>query len=281
MQSRWTAAHALAFGLIAAACNKENDVKPVEMDEKLKGQIEKVAGYRIFFGHQSVGDNMIAGIEDLKAKSGADLKVVAWKPGVSLPEAYFAHGYVGGNRSPQTKFDDFAKALDGELAGRIDVAFMKLCYVDIHKDTDIKALFDAYIKTVESVKLSHPEMTVVHVTTPLMVKEGWSRLKYYVKAAMGVENDNEKRNAFNAMMRERFKGEPVFDLEALQATRPDGRKEAFGKGNKNLALVRAYTYDGGHLNELGRQIVAKELIAFLAGLPAPNARPALTRETAR
>ena len=272
---------ALALSSMAAGCAKEETVAKVEADGELKAQLEKVGAYRVFFGHQSVGDNIMAGIEDLKAAAGgAGPEVVAWKPGAPLPETFFAHGYVGGNRSPASKFDDFAKAVDGELAGRVDVAFMKLCYVDIHKETDIKALFEAYAKTVETVKQRHPEVTVVHVTTPLMVKEGWSRLKYYVKAAMGVENDNEKRNAFNAMMRERFRGEPIFDLEAIQSTRPDGRKEAFGKGGKVLGLARAYTYDGGHLNELGRRLVARELVAFLAGLPAPKAAPATVRGTA-
>lgn len=278
MKAERKVALAIALGLIgmvAAGCGKEDAMAKVATagnDGMLKEKFEKIKDYRIFFGHQSVGDNIMAGIEDLKARTGAQgLNVVAWKPGASLPEGYLAHGYVGGNRSPQSKFDDFAKAVDGELAGRLDVAFMKLCYVDIHKETDIKSLFDAYAKTVEGIQRRHPDLTVVHVTTPLMVKEGWSKLKYYVKAVMGVENDNEKRNAFNAMMRERFKGEPIFDLEALEATRPDGRKETF-KGGKHLGLAHAWTYDGGHLNEPGRQMVAGELIAFLAALPSPKAR---------
>jgi hypothetical protein len=257
--------------LAATGCSKEDEVVSIEINDQLKSELERVSEYRIFFGHQSVGDNIVAGLEDIKTLAGGiGPKVVALEPGTPLPETFFAHGYVGGNRSPQTKFDDFEKAVDNQLAGHVDVAFMKLCYVDIHKDTDINALFESYAKTVKALKSKYPNLNLVHVTTPLMIKEGWSKMKYYVKAILGVENDNEKRNAFNVMIRERFQGEPIFDLEAIQSTRPDGRKETFGKDGKVLGLAHAYTYDGGHLNEMGRRLVAKELVVFLAGISIPS-----------
>jgi lysophospholipase L1-like esterase len=39
------------------------------------------------------------------------------------------------------------------------------------------------------------------------------------------------------------------------------------KGQDVPALVPDYTEDGGHLNTVGRQRVARALVAFLAGLP--------------
>lgn len=259
----------LAFaGFALIACGKGSDtMDKFQADPDLKAQIEKVKDYRIFFGHQSVGDNIVAGVEDLERLAGTDaIQVVKWTPGVELPPAFLAHGYVGGNRKPESKFSDFAKALDGELSGKVDLAFMKLCYVDIHKDTDIDGLFQSYVSTVEDLKKRHPGVVLVHVTTPLMVKEGWNKYKYLVKTMLMVENDNVKRNAFNTMLRQRFAQEPIFDLEAIESTHPDGKREAFGRGDKYLGLVRGYTYDGGHLNEYGRQLVARELIRFLAGL---------------
>jgi lysophospholipase L1-like esterase len=41
-------------------------------------------------------------------------------------------------------------------------------------------------------------------------------------------------------------------------------------GKVHYAMVPAYTTDGGHLNEVGRRIVARRLLVLLAGLAAPR-----------
>ena len=71
-------------------------------------------------------------------------------------------------------------------------------------------------------------------------------------------NDNIKRNAYNALLRETYQGkEPVFDIAAIEATTQDGQPVSFSlKGQTYYSLNPAYTPDGGHLNEVGRTKVA-------------------------
>jgi hypothetical protein len=60
----------------------------------------------------------------------------------------------------------------------------------------------------------------------------------------------------------------VFDLAAIESTRPDGGRETFEvEGRQVPALVPAYTDDGGHLNGPAAERVARQLVALLATVP--------------
>jgi len=59
----------------------------------------------------------------------------------------------------------------------------------------------------------------------------------------------------------------IFDLAKIESTFPDGRRASFTKDGKTYySMVPDYTYDGGHLNELGRKIAAEQLLFLLANL---------------
>jgi lysophospholipase L1-like esterase len=78
------------------------------------------------------------------------------------------------------------------------------------------------------------------------------------------EEDNMKRSIFNRMLKEKY-GSRVFDLAGVESTYPDGAKAEFSKNNGKFAyLIPAYSDDGGHLNKLGKQRIAEELIRFLS-----------------
>ena len=81
-------------------------------------------------------------------------------------------------------------------------------------------------------------------------------------------HDNIKRGQFNDMLRKQYDGkEPVFDLAKIESTLPDGRRVTFTKdGMTYYSMVPDYTYDSGHLNELGRKIAAEQLLLPLANL---------------
>lgn len=255
-----------ALGLLG--CEEERaDLPAFAVDATTLADLQTLSEQRVFFGHHSVGANIMKGVEELERKSGsAILKIAHVEAGASLPAASFLEGPVGANRDPRSKFDAFARLLDGELAGKVDVALMKLCYVDVDRNTDVDRVFGDYVSMIEGLKARHPDVTFVHVTTPLMVKEGWSRAKYLVKTVLGVENDNIKRNAYNAKLRARFRGEPIFDLEAVESTRPDGSRETFDDG-AHFALVPEYSVMRAYLNEEGRLRVARELVRVLARAP--------------
>ena len=60
---------------------------------------------------------------------------------------------------------------------------------------------------------------------------------------------------------------PIFDLAKIESTYPDGKMLMYKGGNNVFpAMIPGYTYDGGHLSESGRRVVAEQLLIFLANL---------------
>jgi hypothetical protein len=224
---------------------------------------------KIYFGHQSVGNNILDGIRDvMKDHPQIALHITESPAKADLKSPVFAHSMVGKNSDPKSKIDEFSRNLRAGMGDEADIAFLKLCFVDILPQTDIVKVFEYYKHTMEEIKNKFPKTTFIHFTVPLTTKQIW--LKEFVKGLIGKMNfyDNVKRNEFNAMLRHAYVGmEPFFDLAKLESTFPDGSQSTFTKdGNIYAALVPDYTNDGGHLNEKGRRIVAEHLLVYLAQL---------------
>jgi hypothetical protein len=231
-----------------------------------------LAAKRVYFGHQSIGGNIMEGVGDLvRAEPRLGLRVQGVE---GLPDSggVFAHGTVGRNGEPGLKTDDFARRLEGPLRGRVDVAFHKYCYADILEDTDVAAVFEHYRRTMARLHAEFPGVVFVHVTTPLVRVQSGPRaaLKRLLGRSPGRYGGDFARERFNDLMRDAYRGrEPLFDLAAVESTRPDGSREAIRVGSRSgFALVPAYTSDNAHLNEAGRRRVAEALLVFLARLPA-------------
>ncbi len=101
-------------------------------------QIRKLESLRVFFGHKSVGENILGGVRE---RIGADPRL---KMNVVKLTDYPANGLpglvedeVGENGSPDSKNRAFALELDRGLAKTIDIAMFKYCYVDITASTDV------------------------------------------------------------------------------------------------------------------------------------------------
>ncbi len=233
-----------------------------------------LAGKRIFFGHQSVGGNILQGVTDLAGRDGVPPLTVA-ELGAARPGPGLVHAQVGRNGAPESKMDHFLQLLDASADAPPDVAFMKLCYVDISESTDVEALFAHYRGMADAVRARHPGVTLVHVTTPLQGPPAGLRqsLRQFVKGLTGRGGTGPARNArreqYNDLMRRAYGGrEPLFDLAAVESERPGGRRATMKHDGRAVPrLAGEYTYDGGHLNAEGRRHVAGRLLAFLAGLP--------------
>jgi hypothetical protein len=246
-----------------------------------------LAERRIWFGHQSVGGNIMEGVAEVAAAEAGAVRVIAAPAGGGATDmkrgaggrGWFAHAAIGSNRDPRGKTDAFARRMDALVAAGVEVAFHKYCYADIEAPTDVEALFRHYRTTMDRLRARHPGVTFVHVTTPLQTaRPTWRAVvKRWLGRAHDRFSDNAARERFNDLMRAAYGGrEPVFDLAAIQSTRPDGTRETMtSAGRRTYALVPAYASDGSHLNERGRRRVAAELLAFLARLPqAPEPRAA-------
>jgi hypothetical protein len=262
----------LLVGLLAAAVVASPLPAGAGGDARLRADLEALTRRSVFFGHQSVGVNILDGVRDLAVQEGVPLRIVEVQGAVGVGAGTFAHAPMAANGDPLLKLRSF----DGALASGpvVDVAFLKFCFVDVVETTDVRALFSRYQESIRALQARHPRTTFVHLTVPLTAVR--SGLKAWVKRLIGRDRsreENARRDEFNALMRGAYQGkEPLFDLARIEATGADGQVETHAWGERRVpALVGAYTDDGGHLNEPGRRRVARELVGFLAALPVKAA----------
>jgi len=232
-------------------------------------ELTKLSQESIFFGHQSVGFNILEGVADfLRDFPGSQLDIEESTNIGAVGGLY--HSRIGQNGDPFSKISEFARLIEGGVGNRAQVAFMKLCYVDFKPDTDAAAVFQKYRETMNKLQTSYPKTRFFHVTAPLRTRE--SGPKTLAKGILGRTRrgyeDNVVRERFNQLLRREYEGQGiVFDLARLESTLPDGRRLEFQrKGETAYSLAPEYTTDGGHLNEVGRRYVASELLSFLSSL---------------
>jgi len=235
---------------------------------------ENLSQKKIYFGHQSVGNNILAGIEDLmKENPKLKLNIVKTSEQANFNVSIFAHSAIGKNEDPQSKINEFVSFMANGIGGKADIASLKFCFVDVYSTTNIQKLFTEYKKNMSQLKEEYPETTLVHFTVPLLRKTK-PTLKTWVKNILGKKDaffdnaHNIARNNFNELLRKEYNGnEPLFDIAQVESTYTDGTRETFSQDGKTYySMVPEYTDDGGHLNELGRKKVAVQLLIILANL---------------
>ena len=215
-------------------------------------QWDNLSKKRIFFGHQSVGGNIVMGIADV-LDSNKDIKLVILesdKP-ENLKPGTFEHALIGQNEQPLSKIEAFSELIKSGTGKNSDIAFFKFCYIDINKSTDVKSLFNTYQQKMSELKAAYPGVTFIHVTVPFRLPD--KNIKYWMKKAIGIEptkKNNIQRNRYNDLLRSAYEGkEPVFDLARLEAVSPEKNLCFFDdKGTRIMILCPEYTDDGGHLN---------------------------------
>ena len=237
------------------------------IDSMLVDDLHHVAAQRIFFGHQSVGGNLLDGVAQLAAKAGVFIKVQESSTAKEVGPGVMGHIRIGENGNPTGKLDAFNLAL-GKVPTGLHIAVLKFCYIDFTPATDVKALFSSYRNTVESIRARNPGLTVVHVTVPLTnIQRG---PKAFIKILLGQAPygvlENLRRKEYNTLVRQVYSGhEPIFDLARFESTNPDGARTMTKWKNVTVPFISStYTSDGCHLNELGRLGAARELISVLA-----------------
>jgi len=241
-------------------------------DAGLRSDLLRLSHRRIFFGHQSVGMNLLDGVREIAGRyPDVPFRVIEAPAGAELPEGSLAHAYMTENGKPGLKLENFDRALSSGIGSVVDVAFVKFCYIDFSSMTDVPRLFARYQATLSELRARYPRIVFVHVTAPLTTVQGGPKaaLKRLLGRVPAGVAENAKREEFNELLRRTYQGkEPVFDLARLESTEPDGRRELHEwNGGKVPALLAANSDDGGHLNDKARLRFARELIALLAALP--------------
>jgi hypothetical protein len=197
----------------------------------------KVKAAKVFFGHQSVGWNTLEGVESL---GGFTVDEISGASSYGTPK--IGHAYLDSNTQPLDKMQNF-DVMMGRIGSTVQVAGMKLCWIDFESGTNVTNLQNTYKATITKVKAAYPNVHLFHVTTPVKTDEA---------------SLNAMRLQYGDWLKNTYKNEAiVLDLAAVQSTQPNGAACTSG-GTRNMCA--AYASDEGHLNATGQARAAK---AFL------------------
>jgi hypothetical protein len=256
--------------ILLGGCKEKSMVIPIQMERDLSTiqdkNINALKSKKIFFGHASVGYNIVNGMEDVKAanKRFVEINIRELKGSDEVVAAGIYHSVNGENGFPKSKIDGFKNVLrERGFGSRLDIGFFKFCYVDFDRDSNVNEIFDYYSKSIDELKKEFPKLKILHVTTPLYA-HAWG-VKGFIKSLIKGDVSNIKRNEFNKLMISKYRDiDPIYDLAKIESTLPDGSKVTFKyKGGEYFSLAKQYPSDGGDLNELGRYLGAKGLFIGL------------------
>lgn len=262
--------------LVCCGCDTTNDMGRGEValesietvsENEIKRIAGKIEGKKILFGHMSVGDNMLDGLRMYMAPLGITTQKTEIDGQPLDKEADIIHFYIGKNTQPKDKVDDFVKLIEKKaLHSPIDFAVMKFCYADFRPDTDPRVIYDYYLEAIVSLKKKYPQISFFHMTVPLTITT--NTIKDRIKRLIGKEpwsdGCNRVRTAYNSILLNEVDKSMVFDIARIESTWPNGKREKTEKENhKWYSMVPLFTNDGGHLNDVGKKVVASEFIVFL------------------
>ena len=233
-----------------------------------------LAEKKIFFGHQSVGFNIIDGLKDvMKEHDYITLNIVETNDPANFDQPIFAHARVGHNLDPTSKINAFRDIMDNGVGNKADIAFFKFCYVDVMRDSEPKQIFNQYTGAMNELSRRYSQTTFLHVTVPVrsVSRSAKKVAKSFIKKLIGrpgVFEDNVKRWEYNALLNDAYgKQQKFFDLALTETVSLNGFRAYMKKGDQKVfIMLPQYTTDGGHLNEEGRKIVAEQLLIVLAEL---------------
>lgn len=248
--------------VLTTSCDKSEEIFDMDLDAMItKEKLSSLPGKRVYFGHQSVGSNIIEGVENtiIKNEELNFIKILTFDEYLQLDSAdtdscfYLIHSNIGRNTYPKLKLTEFRKKVDS--LQNIDAAFMKFCYVDITRETDVDSLYDNYSITMSTLKTKYPEIKFLYFTAPLTSKEN-PVIVLLKKILRRPDDMNKNRNRYNNLIRQ-TENINLFDLAFLES---HDEMKTLMKGNKEFLLKKYSTEDGGHLNSMGSEIIGKQLL---------------------
>jgi lysophospholipase L1-like esterase len=223
-----------------------------------KADVEAAARQRVLFAHQSVGANILDGVRKLADENNVKLTITESRSDQGKTPAIFQF-MVGQNGDPLGKIKDFVST--SSSFPDIDVALMKICYVDLNKSSDATAVAKTYADAIKTLQRARPSTRFIAVTSPLTAVPSGAKawVKSLIKGSSPELADNEKRKEFNDYLRKEFDKDHLFDLAALEA------EKAVADDGKEIEVMRSsLTSDGGHLNAAGQRLVGAAFIKLLA-----------------
>jgi hypothetical protein len=255
--------------IVTTSCQNDNSRKMVDINSITKIQWDTLATKRIYFGHQSVGFNIMDGVKaHLENLDGVRLNVLENDNPSIYDSPFLLHMQNGQNHDPISKIDAFAEKLEGGMGDKLDVACFKFCYVDFKETTNVTEVFEYYTQRIDRLISQYPGVEIIHVTVPLRTtQKGLKRIAYLILGReIGIEH-NLAREEFNNLIRNRYRTGPIFDLAQIESTYSNGKREFDMLEEKEAySLISEYSSDGGHLSEEGKLVIGGEFLQFLANL---------------
>jgi hypothetical protein len=226
-----------------------------------------IAQRTVYFGHQSVGSSVCAGVQGLAKDFALQLRLVQTREPESVSGPAFVHFLAGQHRDYASKNAAVLRLLESETRARNPVVLLKYCYGDITYPREYNLLFDAYRDTVDTIEFEHPDVTFVHTTIPLTTVE--SGFKARTKQYLGRTSRRDAaiaRHRYNELVRAEFGlSELIFDVARVQATGPDGLVAGFNVGGSMIeTLASENTADGTDLNVRCGRVAAAALLDVLS-----------------
>jgi hypothetical protein len=228
--------------------------------------LRAIAGRTVYFGHQSVGRDVIAGVARLNDEQALGLRIIQTADPSSVAGPAFIHFRAGINRDYASKNAALLRMLQERSQPDGAIVLLKYCYVDLTASADSDAVFAAYSEMVETITFEHPDVTLVHTTIPLTTVE--SLVSAGAKQFLGRPTFREAavaRHRYNALVRAEFGGDqPLFDLARVESTRPDGTLATFKTADAWIeTLASENTSDGGHITPECQLTAAAALLNVL------------------
>jgi hypothetical protein len=222
-----------------------------------QGVMDRVAQFRWFFAHASVGDNMMDGIATLHAADPARYPIDRISSGDAPPgttDAASIYDNARGNPTWQEKVSWFEGYVDNGWRGpSVHVALNKFCWIDPYVDTN------TYLASMKTLEGLYPDTLFVYMTIPL------THINDY---------ENDCRNAFNRTLRNfcAANNRVLFDVADIEAHNTAGTAQTYNTTNQWMYNGFAVYPAGGdwHLNETGQPWVARGFYALGAALLATD-----------
>lgn len=209
-----------------------------------------VAGLNYFFAHASVGGNIIGGLRTLHSADAAKYPLTTQNDDDTPPETTSPGVFYEYNRRNPgwlNKITLFTQFVDnGWRNGKVKVAMNKFCYVDQ------TATWETYRDAMLDLEARYPNTIFVYWTMPLTTS---------------VSSTSLDRHLFNKNLRDWIAtqdGKVLFDIADLEAHDESNTEHTFVRDGVTCQRMYAnWTTDGGHLDAVGREYMARCLYSLL------------------
>lgn len=261
----------LAGGVAWMALKQNPTARDVTVDVTAASasDVEHAGERRVLFAHQSVGQNILDALPSVAQNASTTPIPVHTYSSASSIQPGINETLIGENGDPLGKIAAFDQLIRSGAGDVLDVALLKLCYIDFSAEmTNADEIFARYRDTVTALERDYPNVEFLYATTPLVTdRDLVERAKNLLGRGMDRHPDaNVMREGFNAQMRKEFGDSGrLFDVALLESAGTDGVASVRLDGDREyLALDEQISSDPGHLNHEGGMVLGAALLKLLA-----------------